>query len=156
MAKSKAEGKKEGNWKKWIGRFLLVLLAGFAGAIIEVEREILSMWTPFNNETISKVMQYFWNDGKWMWTLALAFGYCIWTIAISCLVAGFQENTSPNKHNIKFNFLHRKNEGITSVEYEGDKVTLIIKDDGLSVTAKDTEQQVFDGEVNISPSDVPV
>lgn len=161
MAKDKAEGKKRGILEKitkWLCNHMLAtsLVAGLIGAVIEVEREILSMWTPFNNETISKVMQYFWKDGRWMWALALAFAYSIWTIAIACLIEGFKENTSQNKHNIKLNFLHRKDEGITSVEYEGDLVTLIIKDDGLSVVTKGTEQQVFDGEVNISPSDVPV
>ena len=143
MAKSKAEGKKGVKLKKWIGRLGLVLIACIVGAVIEVEKD-------FASEQLSP------NDGKWGWILLLAFGYCIWTAAISCLIEGFKENTSQNKHSIKLNFLHRKDEGITSVEYEGDLVTLIIKDDGLSVVTKGTEQQVFDGEVNISPSNVPV
>lgn len=143
MKGKNTKGKKEGNLKKWAWRLVLVLIACIVGAVIEVEKD-------FASEQLSP------NDGKWGWILLLAFGYCIWTAAISCLIEGFKENTSQNKHSIKLNFLHRKDEGITSVEYEGDLVTLIIKDDGLSVVTKGTEQQVFDGEVNISPSNVPV
>ena len=148
MAKNKAEGKKGGVLEKITKlccKHMLAtsLFAGLVGAVIEVERETVP-------DLCSSVR------GKIICICGLAFAYSIWTIAISCLVAGFQENTSQNKHSIKLNFLHRKDEGITSVEYEGDLVTLIIKDDGLSVVAKETEQQVFDGEVNISPSNVPV
>lgn len=143
MKGKNTKGKKEGNLKKWAWRLVLVLIACIVGAVIEVEKD-------FASEQLSP------NDGKCGWILLLAVGYCIWTAAISCLIEGFKENTSQNKHSIKLNFLHRKDEGITSVEYEGDLVTLIIKDDGLSVVTKGTEQQVFDGEVNISPSDVPV
>lgn len=118
--------KKGGNWKRWILRIFFLIVACVSGAIIEAEK----IYVP---EIFTSTA------GKIICSVLLSFTFCLWSVAVSFLVAGLQENG----HGSKLSFLHNKCEGITSIEYAGEIKVVIIADDSLLVTTEGTEQQIL-------------
>lgn len=114
------------NWKRWVLGIFLLIVACVFGAIIETER----IYVP---EIFTST------EGKIICSVLLSFSFCLWSVAVSFLVAGLQENG----HGSKLSFLQKKCEGTTSIEYAGEIKVVIIADDSLLVTTEGTEQQIL-------------
>lgn len=112
MKEKNTKGKKEGNWKKWIGRFSIILFACFLCAVMQVFILYASGQTLLDSNAL-------------LWMLVLFLGYSACNTAISCFISGFQEEDAiEREHDFerkleKYNemrFHYRKKEGVAVIE----------------------------------------